>query len=163
MKVLGHDHVARNDELILGADFFQDTEKQIAPARSQEKAAATGDKVPVATTPDTTKSRRHESAILSHPFHRRCKNRSARWKGWGTRRSSGARKVGHPSLRCRRDTRSSLLCRRASQRGGLRRSFGPRAHLRAGCDILQSSSRDHCANVRLSLFLISNSLRYTAQ
>jgi hypothetical protein len=82
MKVLGHDHVSRNDELILGADFFEDTEKQIAPARGAKKRlpaiAATRYKMPITTTPDTTKSGRHESAILYHPFHRRCKNRAAR-------------------------------------------------------------------------------------
>jgi hypothetical protein len=48
MKVLGHDHVSRNDELILGADFFQDPEKQIAPARGAKKRLPT---IAATTTP----------------------------------------------------------------------------------------------------------------
>ena len=53
---------------------------------------ATCNEMPVATSPDATKSLGHVNAILSHPFHR-CKKRPARWKGWGTRPTQPTRGI----------------------------------------------------------------------
>ena len=68
MKVLGHDHIAGNNELVLYLDFFENLKEEILAARRLQKLAAviatTGNEVEFTAAMKSLESFRHANNIM---------------------------------------------------------------------------------------------------
>lgn len=110
MKVLGHDYVTSDDELVLYPDFFENLKIEIFATRGPEELTAlvttAGDEVEFTASMKSLQPLRHANNIPQTSIIPTLRSQNQLREGWGTLIIEGLaldrERVGHPPDQARR-------------------------------------------------------------